>query len=94
MTEVLPLTPDQLAAFVELRERHPDVRAVLVGAAALACHLPLTRFTHGIDIAIAPISLLSRSPSLSVKPRSEGERPQGATSIGDGSPFGPGPESR
>lgn len=46
------LTAPQQVALGQLRESHPALRVVLVGAAALQCHLELSRPTYDIDLAV------------------------------------------
>lgn len=50
---ILALSHAQLLALRELRAARSDARIVLVGAAALASHLPLSRSTADIDLVIA-----------------------------------------
>ena len=49
----LPVTRAQAQALVALQSRAPEVRVVVVGAAAVGHHVTLTRATADIDLAIA-----------------------------------------
>ena len=46
------ITPEQAAALAELRCLHPELRMVLVGAAALQHHVELRRVTRNVDLAV------------------------------------------
>ena len=46
------ITSEQVTALAELRRRYPDLRMVLVGAAALQSHVELRRVTRDVDLAV------------------------------------------
>ncbi len=48
----LPLDPNQQQALADLQDAYPDLQFVLIGAAALKCHLEIARVTHDIDLAL------------------------------------------
>lgn len=56
---ILALSAVQMRALADLRAGLPETRLVLIGAAALGCHVPLPRTTGDIDIAVvlAPTEL-------------------------------------
>jgi len=48
----LAMTPEQATALAELRRLRPELRMVLVGAAALQHHVELRRATRDVDLAV------------------------------------------
>ncbi len=57
----LPITTATARELARLRARHPDVDLVVIGAAALAHHVPLSRTTADVDLAfvVTPADLVT-----------------------------------
>lgn len=62
-----PFTPTQLETLYSLRAALPDVQRVLVGAAALGCHLEMRwRSTKDLDLSILSDPIVPQSLRRSI----------------------------